>query len=401
MVGVTDLSPGTRQTDSREFRAIHRAVRALAGEFAAEGTARQRRRELDPHDFARLWEAGFLRTGVPVQYGGVWESHARSVRPIAALLRTLAHGDASVALVASMHPAVTASAGWLTTEGPREPVAAAWEAQRRWVFQTIAEGAWWGTISSEPGSGGDSTQTAAVARPAADGSYRLSGRKHFGSGAGIASYMITTAVPEGERDVDGFFLDLRGVPWDGSTGVTLLAPWDGHGMIATQSHALHFADFPATRNAWPMTSRRTAPSNPQGFVLCLWAGVILGIVETAVAEARRQLGRRRGRLRPFERVEWERVEVEAWLVEQAYEGMVGAVERTGHGVRAALTGKVAIAEHAEAALGRLCRVIGGGAYARGLPFGFWFEDVRALGFLRPPWGLAFDQLGEMTWAREG
>ena len=25
-------------------------------------------------------------------------------------------------------------------------------------------------------------------------------------------------------------------------------------------------------------------------------------------------------------------------------------------------------------------------------FGNWFEDVRALGFLRPPWGLAYDGL---------
>jgi hypothetical protein len=26
------------------------------------------------------------------------------------------------------------------------------------------------------------------------------------------------------------------------------------------------------------------------------------------------------------------------------------------------------------------------------PFASWFEDVRALGFLRPPWGLAYDNL---------
>jgi hypothetical protein len=37
-------------------------------------------------------------------------------------------------------------------------------------------------------------------------------------------------------------------------------------------------------------------------------------------------------------------------------------------------------------------VVGGGAYSRHSPFGFWLEDVRALGYLRPPWGLAFDRL---------
>jgi hypothetical protein len=36
--------------------------------------------------------------------------------------------------------------------------------------------------------------------------------------------------------------------------------------------------------------------------------------------------------------------------------------------------------------------LGGGTYSRRSPFAHWFEDVRALGFLRPPWGLAFDGL---------
>ena len=37
-------------------------------------------------------------------------------------------------------------------------------------------------------------------------------------------------------------------------------------------------------------------------------------------------------------------------------------------------------------------MIGGGTYSRRSPFAAWFEDVRALGFLRPPWGLAYDAL---------
>jgi hypothetical protein len=41
--------------------------------------------------------------------------------------------------------------------------------------------------------------------------------------------------------------------------------------------------------------------------------------------------------------------------------------------------------------------MGGGTFARHSPFGFWFEDVRALGFLRPPWGLAFDALYDSGW----
>jgi hypothetical protein len=43
-------------------------------------------------------------------------------------------------------------------------------------------------------------------------------------------------------------------------------------------------------------------------------------------------------------------------------------------------------------LSRIAKVVGGGTFNRTSPFAFWYEDVRALGFLRPPWGLAFDQV---------
>ena len=65
---------------------------------------------------------------------------------------------------------------------------------------------------------------------------------------------------------------------------------------------------------------------------------------------------------------------------------------------AALLAKEGVAELAEAALGRLARVIGGGAYSRRSPFAHWYEDVRALGFLRPPWGLAYDSLFGLSFA---
>ena len=48
-------------------------------------------------------------------------------------------------------------------------------------------------------------------------------------------------------------------------------------------------------------------------------------------------------------------------------------------------------------LPRTATLIGGGTFARQSPFGCWFEDVRALGFLRPPWGLAYDRLFAATW----
>jgi alkylation response protein AidB-like acyl-CoA dehydrogenase len=363
-------------------------VRQVAEGFAAGRKERQVRRHLDPADFRQLADAGFLLTGVPAARGGLWAGARESTRPLCEVLRTLATGDPSVALVSSMHPAVLAF--WLATPGVTGEHQAAWSAQIDRLAGSALDGAWWGTITSEPGSGGDIAKTKAVARRDGAG-YRLSGAKHFGSGSGITSYMITTALPEGEAQPDIFFLDVRDAPWDGSTGMKLIAEWDGQGMIATQSHAMQFEDYPAERCAWPGNLLAlVAAAGP--YVACSFTAVVVGVVEAAMETARRQLAPRREALRPYEQVEWSRAELEAWLIAQAYEGMLRAAEDGRDPLRNALRGKTAIAELAESALARVCKVIGGGTFNRTSPFAFWYEDVRALGFLRPPWGLAFDQL---------
>jgi alkylation response protein AidB-like acyl-CoA dehydrogenase len=226
----------------------------------------------------------------------------------------------------------------------------------------------------------------------ADGDgWLLTGQKHFGSGSGMTSFVITTALPDGEDAPDWFFFDMRSVPWDGSAGVRLLAPWDGHGMTATQSHSFVFEGARATRVAWPGNWKPLA-DNASPFIGTIFTAVILGIVEEAVSCARHELEPKQDELGAFEQVEWTRAESEAWLARQAYEGMLRSVETKAVPHRDVLLGKTAVAELAESCLQRLCRVMGGGTFARRSPYGHWFEDVRALGFLRPPWPLAFDTL---------
>ena len=89
-----------------DFATIRTNVEQVSRQFARNRHERQLRRELVQADFDQLADAGFLLTGVPVEMDGLWEDTRRSVRPICTLLRILAHGDSSVALVASMHPAV-------------------------------------------------------------------------------------------------------------------------------------------------------------------------------------------------------------------------------------------------------------------------------------------------------
>jgi len=369
---------------------VTQAVGELAGHFAAGRVERQRRRSLHREDFAALATTGFPLLAVPQHHGGGWLNVSGSTRAICNSLRALAQGDSSLALVAAMHPSVLAF--WLASPEAPEPYARGWTAQQQRVWSTVHEGAWWGTITSEPGSGGDVARTSTLAEPeGVPGRYRISGQKHFGSGSGIASYVLTSALPAGTVDPDWFFLEVEGTPWDGSTGMQLMAEWDGAGMTATQSHAFRFERYPAERFAWEgnlLGIQRACG----GAVSCFFAAVVVGVAQVAMETARLQVARRRGTLRPYEQVEWSRAEIESWLIDQAYEGMLRAVEANEGTPLDVRCGKIALAELAESLLGRLCKVLGGGTYSRYSPFSYWFEDVRALGFLRPPWGLAFDAL---------
>ena len=376
-----------------ELRDVDAAVREIAARWRRERGARQARRHLERADFDALRDAGLLRLPVPEATGGRWDG-ITSARPLCELFRHLAGADASVALVSAMHPAVISY--WLF--GPDDPQPA-WQAQRRAVFASAMAGEQWGTITSEPGSGGDIARTKAVAAPL-DGEpfltgamYGISGDKHFGSGSGICDRMITTAVAARESDPAVFVLDTRDRPWDGTAGMELLAEWDGMGMAATQSHAMRLVGTPAVRLAWDGPLEEVIlPAAP--FIATLFTSVVLGVLDEAIGLARVQLKGKADQLRAFEQVEWSRAEANHWLAVQAYEGALRSLEAGDPTVALhdALRAKESVAELAEEILLRLTRVLGGGTFSRRSPFAHWFEDVRALGFLRPPWGLAFDSM---------
>ena len=242
---------------------LDRSIDEIAALWRAERAERQARRHLDRADFDLLRDAGLLKLAAPEAVGGSWHTAESTARRACQIYRRLASADPSVALVSAMHPTVIAF--WLSTSDPSQPD---WEEQRRAVFASAVAGEQWGTMTSEPGSGGDIARTRSTATPTAPqpfltgSAYAVTGDKHFGSGLGITDRMITTAIPEGESDPTIFVLDVRGRPWDGSAGLTLTAEWDGMGMAATQSHAMRLDAAPAVRLAWkgvidPIAGRRT------------------------------------------------------------------------------------------------------------------------------------------------
>lgn len=381
-----------------KIETILEQVPKLAREWASQRADRQQRTEADPADYEQLRKLGIPLMAVPVEFGGTWEDISQSARPLCTMLRTLAQGDPSITLASAMHQGVLAS--WRIPTVP-EPYQDGWQKQRKEVFQTVVDGAWWGTIVSEPGSGGDTGLTRSYCVPEAPGSlkYRMSGQKHFGSGSGLTSFMTTRAVPEGETAPDLFFLEVRNQPWDGSTGMRLSAEWRGHGMMSTNSHAFEFKDFPATRVAWPGHQAEVMAAN-SGLGGMSFTSVISGVVDAAMDYTRQRLKEARSHgsnLRAYQQVEWTMAEQEAFLIDRAWEGTLQSLDQGIVNRRAILMTKECVARLSESVLTRLCKLSGGTAYTWYCPLGAWFEDVRALGYLRPPWSLAFDNLFNMGW----
>jgi alkylation response protein AidB-like acyl-CoA dehydrogenase len=377
-----------------DVTSVQKNVAEIARQWSPNLATRLQRRVLDAADFATLRDAGVPLTGVPADMGGVWQGTRRSTRPIGAIFRTLARVDPSLALVATMHPTVLAM--WLEqpAEPPMDPEA--WLKQRERVLSAAKAGHWFGTISSEPGGGGDVMATRATAVRDNDGRWRVTGDKHMGSGSGVTSFMITVARPEGEETPDIFLLDTRELPWDGSRGTTLVREWDGHGMAATQSHAFRFNGVVAERHAQRKGVLELVPQM-MPVVGYMFSSVIMGILDATLAEGRRRLQPRAERMSAFERVSWTKAVNDIWLAEQAFEGMARAIE-VGAAMSAIQRGKLAIAELAETSLLSVSKAIGGASFSRSGPFGQWSQDVRALGFLRPPWSLAYDRLFEESFA---
>ena len=370
-----------------ESQRVIRDLESVAAGFAEDVISRQKRRQLDPDDFEQLKGTGFLLTGVPADQGGLWKGPARSARMYSEMVRTIAHGDPSVALVASMHPAVT---GFFLGVESVDDEPDAWRAQRQWVIES-ARDHWWGTVTSEPGSGGDILKTRSIATPEKD-HFLITGDKHFGSGSGQADFMITTAKVEGSELPELFFLQNKDEPWDGSTGCKMTVEWDGIGMSSTQSHAFRFENFPAIKTVSREVLSKVASISSQ-ISNMLFTGVVLGVADNAMGFARGKLEGKEEGMRAFEKMEWVRCQNELWLAEQSYEGALRAIEAGEDAAHiTAVRCKITCAELIENALSRMSKVVGGASFSKAMPLAQWTQDVKALGFLRPPLPLAYDQL---------
>ncbi|MCX5374725.1 SfnB family sulfur acquisition oxidoreductase [Streptomyces sp. NBC_00103] len=185
---------------------------SLAEEFRAGASARDTERRLPRAELDRLSASGLLAVTVPADHGGA----DVSALTLAEIFRLLGTADGSLAQIPQSHFAYVSV---IRRQGTEE--------QRKFFFAELLAGRRFGNAQSE--AGGKHVQdirTRLESRP--DGSYVLTGVKHYSTGALFADWIPVLARAEDDR------LHVAYVPSD-APGLSVIDDWDGLGQRTTAS----------------------------------------------------------------------------------------------------------------------------------------------------------------------
>ena len=255
-------------------RRLVKAAEDHAVVFAATADEHDRHGSFPAENVTAMHASGLLGAAVPPELGGLGVD---SIHDLALAISRLARGDATSALVATMHVAQTIEA------------ARQWRQAVQIGDEETAAGlaAFLGLFSS-----GDVLVAAAVtesgtyflnpvteATPSGDG-YELNGRKTFVTGSPVAQLLLVTCRVAGDEPAFGGCVVDRDTP-----GVTIHDNWDSLGMRATGSNDVTFdhCQLPADAvTAYGPVGQWSAPLLVE-FVgaLHVLLGAFLGIAEAA------------------------------------------------------------------------------------------------------------------------
>jgi alkylation response protein AidB-like acyl-CoA dehydrogenase len=262
---------------------------ALAGEladsFAQRAAAHEWEGSFPYENYQDLRQSGYLALTVPRDFGGM------GVDLLEAILaqQRLAQGDASTALVMSMHLHNIARLA-VNVSGHN----ALFEKLCNAVIQ---EGAIINTAASEPATGSPSRggRFSTTARQQADGSWVVNGHKIYTTGSPIVTYFLVNCTLEAAEGKElssnrGNILVPHAAP-----GVRVAETWNSAAMRASGSHDLILENVHVPANAYvegQIPTNPAAQSKMQAWQLITTA-VYHGIAEAARNEAIRFARQRR------------------------------------------------------------------------------------------------------------
>ncbi|MFF3447763.1 SfnB family sulfur acquisition oxidoreductase [Streptomyces sp. NPDC002667] len=236
---------------------------ALADEFRAGASARDAERRLPREELERLSASGLLAVTVPAEHGGA-DVRAQT---LAEIFRLLASADASLAQIPQNHFVYV---NVIRRQGS--------SAQREFFFAQVLEGRRFGNAQSEAGTRHVQDIRTRLA-PGPQGSYRLTGVKHYCTGALFADWIPVLARAEDDN------LHVAYVPRE-AEGVTVVDDWDGMGQRTTASGTVRLDGVvvPADRVV-PHHLTFRGPQLHGAVAQLLHAAIDAGIAAAALAEA--------------------------------------------------------------------------------------------------------------------
>jgi SfnB family sulfur acquisition oxidoreductase len=236
---------------------------ALAEEFRAGASVRDAERRLPRAELDRMSASGLLAVTVPAEHGGADVSTAT----LAEILRLLGTADGSLAQIPQSHFAYV---NVIRRQGT--------EHQRKFFFGELLSGRRFGNAQSEAGTRHvQDIRTRLEPRP--DGSYLLTGVKHYSTGALFADWIPVLARAEDDD------LHVAYVPRD-APGVSVVDDWDGMGQRTTASGTVRLDAVPVPADhVLPHHLTFRGPQLHGAVAQLLHAAIDTGIAQGALEEA--------------------------------------------------------------------------------------------------------------------
>ncbi|MFJ4649341.1 SfnB family sulfur acquisition oxidoreductase [Streptomyces bobili] len=236
---------------------------ALADEFRSGAAERDAERRLPRTELDRLSASGLLAVTVPAEHGGADVSGLT----LAEIFRLLGTADGSLAQIPQSHFAYV---NVIRRQGTEE--------QRKFFFAELLAGRRFGNAQSEAGTRHvQDIRTRLAPRP--DGSYTLTGVKHYSTGSLFAHWIPVLARAEDDE------LHVAYVPAD-APGLTVVDDWDGMGQRTTASGTVRLDGVPVPGDrVLPHHLTFAGPQLHGAVAQLLHAAIDTGIAAGAFAEA--------------------------------------------------------------------------------------------------------------------
>lgn len=361
----------------------------LADRFAERAARSDWEGRFPLENFKDLHEAGYLTLSLPRELGG----QGASLLDLVQAQYRLAQGDASTALVVTMH--LMHIGRLVEGRGEVPPVI------KQLCRDVVENGAMINSAVSEPATGspsrGGRPQTTARRQP--DGSWRINGRKTFTTGSHALSYFIVGCSIEDAGGVEAGLPPLKSergnflVP-KSAEGVRIEDTWNTVAMRGTGSNDLILEDVHLGKESYLDEQVPVIPSiqTRQGVWGLVLAAVYLGIAQAARDEAVRfARSRRPNSLKqsiatvPHIQDKIGRIEVLLLESKASLFGLAEHYTENSDNVESALVGavKYLATNNAIEIIDLSMRVAGAASLALSSPLQRYYRDIRA-GLHNPP-----------------